>query len=66
MLTSTPHSTVIEVQSPSERMTKPELELKGGASRELLIEISILIEEAVNIGLTALYCGWAIESTEKF
>jgi hypothetical protein len=43
---------MIEVQSPLERMTKPELELelKDGASRELLIEISILIEEVVNIG----------------
>jgi hypothetical protein len=56
---------MIEVQSSSERMTKPDLELKGGACRELLIEISILIEEAVNIGLTALYGGWAIESTRS-
>jgi hypothetical protein len=46
-------------------MTEPELEWKGGESRELLIEIRSLIEEArrqtaaaVNIGLTALY--WRI------
>jgi predicted nuclease of restriction endonuclease-like (RecB) superfamily len=46
-------------------MTKPEMELRGGESRELLIEIRSLIEEArrqtaaaVNIGLTALY--WQI------
>ena len=46
-------------------MTEPDLESKGGESRELLIEIRSLIEEArrqtaaaVNIGLTALY--WRI------
>lgn len=46
-------------------MTKAELELRGGESRGLLIEIRSLIEEArrqaaaaVNVGLTALY--WQI------
>ena len=46
-------------------MTEPDLESKGRESRELLIEIRSLIEEArrqtaaaVNIGLTALY--WRI------